>query len=47
MQRLASDICNALTVHTKIDEEIFYPAFRWRTFSVKAGTRRAESGIHY
>jgi hemerythrin superfamily protein len=24
---LASDICNALTVHTTIEEEIFYPAF--------------------
>jgi hemerythrin superfamily protein len=26
-QRLATDICNALTVHTEIEEEIFYPAF--------------------
>jgi len=26
-QRLATDICNALTVHTRIEEEIFYPAF--------------------
>jgi hemerythrin superfamily protein len=26
-QRLASDICIALTVHCKIEEEIFYPAF--------------------
>ena len=26
-QRLASDICKALTVHTEIEEEIFYPAF--------------------
>lgn len=26
-QRLATDICNALTVHTTIEEEIFYPAF--------------------
>jgi hypothetical protein len=24
---LATQICNALTVHTKIEEEIFYPAF--------------------
>jgi hemerythrin superfamily protein len=24
---LAADICNALTVHTQIEEEIFYPAF--------------------
>jgi len=24
---LATDICNALTVHTTIEEEIFYPAF--------------------
>jgi hemerythrin superfamily protein len=24
---LASKICNALTVHTQIEEEIFYPAF--------------------
>lgn len=24
---LAQKICNALTVHTKIEEEIFYPAF--------------------
>jgi hemerythrin superfamily protein len=24
---LATNICNALTVHTKIEEEIFYPAF--------------------
>jgi hypothetical protein len=26
-QSLATNICNALTVHTKIEEEIFYPAF--------------------
>jgi hypothetical protein len=26
-QELASKICNALTVHTTIEEEIFYPAF--------------------
>ena len=26
-QQLATDICNALTVHTKIEDEIFYPAF--------------------
>jgi hemerythrin superfamily protein len=26
-QRLASDICEALTVHTTIEEEMFYPAF--------------------
>lgn len=26
-QRLATSICNALTVHTMIEEEIFYPAF--------------------
>jgi hemerythrin superfamily protein len=26
-QRLATDICNALIVHTEIEEEIFYPAF--------------------
>ena len=26
-QNLATDICNALTVHTTIEEEIFYPAF--------------------
>ena len=26
-QRLASRICEALTVHTTIEEEIFYPAF--------------------
>lgn len=26
-QRLADDICLALTVHTEIEEEIFYPAF--------------------
>jgi hemerythrin superfamily protein len=26
-QRLATDICSALTVHTQIEEEIFYPAF--------------------
>ena len=26
-QELATDICTALTVHTKIEEEIFYPAF--------------------
>lgn len=24
---LAKNICNALTVHTKIEEEVFYPAF--------------------
>ncbi|HTC51015.1 MAG TPA: hemerythrin domain-containing protein [Steroidobacteraceae bacterium] len=26
-KRLATDICNALTVHTRLEEEIFYPAF--------------------
>ena len=26
-QKLATDICNALSVHTTIEEEIFYPAF--------------------
>ena len=26
-QQLANDICSALTVHTTIEEEIFYPAF--------------------
>ena len=26
-ERLASDICEALTIHTTIEEEIFYPAF--------------------
>jgi hemerythrin superfamily protein len=26
-QQLASNICAALTVHTTIEEEIFYPAF--------------------
>jgi hemerythrin superfamily protein len=26
-QELAADICNALKVHTKVEEEIFYPAF--------------------
>jgi hemerythrin superfamily protein len=26
-QRLATDICKALTVHAEIEEEIFYPAF--------------------
>ena len=26
-KQLATDICNALTVHTKIEEEIFYPIF--------------------
>jgi hemerythrin superfamily protein len=26
-QKLATSICNALTVHTQIEEEIFYPAF--------------------
>src|SRR6202046_405324 len=26
-QELAINICNALTVHTEIEEEIFYPAF--------------------
>jgi hemerythrin superfamily protein len=26
-QRLATQVCNALKVHTKIEEEIFYPAF--------------------
>jgi hemerythrin superfamily protein len=26
-QKLATDICNALTVHATIEEEIFYPAF--------------------
>lgn len=27
-KRLADQICNALTVHTAIEEEIFYPAMR-------------------
>src|ERR1700742_3775514 len=26
-KKLAQQICQALTVHTKIEEEIFYPAF--------------------
>jgi hemerythrin superfamily protein len=26
-QSLSTNICNALTVHTKIEEEMFYPAF--------------------
>jgi hemerythrin superfamily protein len=26
-ERLASNICEALTIHTTIEEEIFYPAF--------------------
>src|SRR5580698_3087797 len=26
-QKLAADICKALTVHTEIEEEMFYPAF--------------------
>jgi hemerythrin superfamily protein len=26
-EKLAADICNALTVHTEIEEQIFYPAF--------------------
>ena len=26
-KKLAGDICTALTVHTQIEEEIFYPAF--------------------
>ena len=26
-QKLANNICKALTVHTEIEEEIFYPAF--------------------
>ena len=26
-QKLATQICTALTVHTRIEEEIFYPAF--------------------
>lgn len=26
-QKLAADICSALTIHTQIEEEIFYPAF--------------------
>jgi hemerythrin superfamily protein len=26
-QKLATEICNALTVHAQIEEEIFYPAF--------------------
>ena len=26
-QKLATSICDALTVHTEIEEEIFYPAF--------------------
>ena len=26
-QRLATDICNALTVHAQVEEELFYPAF--------------------
>ncbi len=27
-KKLATDVCNALTVHAKIEEEIFYPALR-------------------
>lgn len=27
-QKLADEICRALTIHTKIEEEIFYPAMR-------------------
>ena len=27
-KRIADDICNELTVHTQIEEEIFYPAVR-------------------
>lgn len=30
-QQLASKICEALTVHTTIEEEIFYPAFLYAT----------------
>ena len=30
-QRLADRICSALKVHTKLEEEIFYPAFREAT----------------
>jgi len=26
-QQLATNICSALTIHTQIEEEIFYPAF--------------------
>lgn len=27
-KKLATDVCNALTVHAQIEEEIFYPALR-------------------
>lgn len=27
-KKLATEVCNALTVHAKIEEEIFYPALR-------------------
>jgi hypothetical protein len=27
-KKIASDVCNALTVHAQIEEEIFYPALR-------------------
>ena len=34
-QKLATQICNALKVHTTIEEEIFYPAFLEATDDLK------------
>ena len=39
-QRLAQEICTELTVHTLIEEEIFYPAFK------EAG-RKEEAKMYY
>lgn len=41
-QQLASSICAALTVHTSIEEEIFYPAFLEAT-----GDKDKDKDIHH
>ena len=42
-QELATRICNALTVHTTIEEEIFYPAFLRPPTTRTCTTRRRSS----
>ena len=36
-KKIADDICNELTVHTQIEEEIFYPAVRGASKTGSAG----------
>lgn len=40
-QKLATQICNALKVHTTIEEEIFYPAFK------EAGNRGEDAQLYF